>query len=150
MQSATESQRTGLQGEAAAQAGRNNPSSTPSLIYGAPGQLAQAFSSWPPITLQLLPSEHCQAKQGSQAQIGSLTDRSVHRQADRALLYTPHQSSKGETDSWPQHKHADPQARRRALTHSRAHTQQVVPGLPSINAVPARAQAWVREDSVES
>lgn len=65
------------------------PFSTPSLIHGTPGQPAQAFSSWPPITLQLLPSEQCQAKQGSQAQTRSLTDQSVHRQTDADRQSSP-------------------------------------------------------------
>lgn len=53
----------------------------PFLIYGTLGQLLQVFSSWPLIISQLLPPEHCQAKQGSPRH-RSAACRPGHRQAD--------------------------------------------------------------------
>lgn len=67
------------------------------LIYCSLGQLVQVFSSWPLIISQLLPPEHCQAKQGSPRHRPAAC-RPGHRQVDElSYVYQTRQTRMRQT-----------------------------------------------------
>lgn len=115
------------------------------LIYCTLGQLVQVFYSWPLSISQLLPPEHCQAKQGSPRHRPAAC-RPGHRQADELsyvhqtnqtrMRQTAGLNSQVTTPTWmfPMESQVHPPSTW-SSTYTHPPNKEVVRGLSSVNAV---------------